>query len=998
MRAGGVAATTFPQSSIHRVQSPSPFKLRSFHFSRQPLSCRAAPLLNMNERKSEKQPAEELRPWTLAEILLQERAAQQSGQIPDGKLPQLALKPPALDEVIAAIHEDTRSNPEKASAALCFSGGGIRSATFGLGVLQTLARSGLLQRIDYLSTVSGGGYLGSWLSAWICREKSAEPVFTQLAGGCKKSAESPEVPQLSHLRRFSNYLAPQLSVGSADTWALAGIFLRNLVLNWLVLLPVLFVLMILPRFFIAGIQTDGNKTAILIACAITTIALFVSTWYAAADLPSSGGRRGTDVSFAAWRLLPLFIGAHALALAWAWVGNAVPVPKDVEDLVKDPRAHWDIFNGDAHIYLPFGEPTIFPLPKFPFGIFTLIVIVPIVLGAAGGWIWMRRKTRANAAESDEKIEGLPGGWSGTVWRIFVLMLTTVAGAAGVDWFTRHIFPMPRWDVINYTAFSPPLILAIFLFTNFLIPGLSSWVSTESDREWWGRASGWMLAAITASATMGAVVFWGPIFLQSLEKRFDTDTILASLGGISGLFGGLSALLGASSKSDAKPTHRRLAPKLLSFGAFFFILLVGMFFSFLVDEWVERSYNLTFNSDGLPTLRKVALIALIAVLLTFVMGKFVNVNRFSMHMMYRNRLIRAYLGASRKTDKRKPHRFTGFDQRDDIRFHELGAQRPLHIVNITLNLVGGDNLAWQERRAESFTASPLHCGAWQLNLGSGTPGAYQSSRHYGHPRGLGLGTAFAISGAAANPNSGYHSSALVTLLMTHFNLRLGWWLPNPGLCGKEYWQRSGPNFALTPLIAEAFGMTNEKRAFVNLSDGGHFDNMGLYEMLLRRCHFIIVIDGEQDPLYGFAGLSEGLRKARIDLGIEVDLNLNHIAAEAPKCCAVGRIRYSAIDGVDAPDGWLLYIKPVILGNEPADVRHYRSRNGAFPHESTGDQFFSESQFESYRALGQHLAEQIGLGEKTESLGALFSRASEYATSLSEKYFARLRSEANAAVVK
>jgi hypothetical protein len=950
----------------------------------------------MNERNPEKPRPEDLRPWTFAEILLRERTAQRSTEYPHPELPRGDSKPPALADVIASIHEETRSDPAKAPAALCFSGGGIRSATFGLGVLQALARSGMLARFDYLSTVSGGGYLGSWLSAWIQREKNANTVFAKLSGVSGKSVESPEAPQLSHLRQYSNYLAPRLSVGSADTWALAGIFLRNLALNWIVLLPVLFVLMILPRFFIAGIQTHGGPGAIMGACVAAAGALFVSTWYAAVDLPTNGGRRGTDTSFAAWRLLPLVVGAHALALAWAWVGNAVEVPPDVEALVKDPRANWDVYDGDAHIYLPFGDTTIFRLPEFPLGLFTLIIIAPIVLGAAGGWIWGRRRARSAAKISAEAADYLPGGLGVAVWRIGALILSTVIGAVGTSWFARHVFPMPGWDVVNYTAFSPTLILAVFLLSNFLIPGLSSWVSTEADREWWGRASGWIFAAVIASGTVGAVVFWGPIWLQSLEKWFQTDTILASLGGVSGIFGALSAWLGASSDSEAKPTRRRVAPKLLSIGAVAFVLLVGMLFSFLVDEWVERSYNLTFDPDGLPTLGKVAGIACVVALIALAMGKLVNVNRFSMHMMYRNRLVRAYLGASRRAGKRRPHRFTGFDQRDDIRFHELGAQRPLHVVNMTLNLVGGENLAWQERRAESFTASPLHCGAWQLDRQSNSPGAYQPTQHYGNRRGLGLGTAFAISGAAANPNSGYHSSSIVTLLMTLFNLRLGWWLPNPASAGAGYWHRSGPSFALTPLLAEAFGMTNEKRAFVNLSDGGHFDNMGVYEMLLRRCHYIIVVDVEQDLLYGFAGLSEGLRKARIDLGIEVDLDLNQIAAEKPKCCSVGRIRYSAIDGSEAPDGWLLCIKPVILGNEPVDVRHYRSQNGAFPHESTGDQFFSESQFESYRALGQHLATQIGLAEKTDSLAALFSRAVDYAGSLADEPLQRVRAEDSVAV--
>src|SRR4029453_17433427 len=144
-----------------------------------------------------------------AEVLQQERAAGHSSQSPSVQLPRRDLQPPTLGEVVGAIHLENRADLAEASAALCFSGGGIRSATFGLGVLQALARSGLLPRFDYLSPVSGGGSLGSWLSGWTYREKSTENVFAELAGSCGKSIESPEPPQVSHLRRFSNYLSPR---------------------------------------------------------------------------------------------------------------------------------------------------------------------------------------------------------------------------------------------------------------------------------------------------------------------------------------------------------------------------------------------------------------------------------------------------------------------------------------------------------------------------------------------------------------------------------------------------------------------------------------------------------------------------------------------------------------------------------------------------------------------------------------------------------------------
>ena len=109
------------------------------------------------------------------------------------------------------------------------------------------------------------------------------------------------------------------------------------------------------------------------------------------------------------------------------------------------------------------------------------------------------------------------------------------------------------------------------------------------------------------------------------------------------------------------------------------------------------------------------------------------------------------------------------------------QRPLHIVNIALNLVRSERLAWQQRKAQSFTVSPLHCGSWQ-DLG------YRRSHEYGYNpsvnRAISLGTAMATSGAAASPNMGYHSSPAVTFLLALFNIRLGWWLGNPGKAGES----------------------------------------------------------------------------------------------------------------------------------------------------------------------------------------------------------------------
>ena len=251
-----------------------------------------------------------------------------------------------------------------------------------------------------------------------------------------------------------------------------------------------------------------------------------------------------------------------------------------------------------------------------------------------------------------------------------------------------------------------------------------------------------------------------------------------------------------------------------------------------------------------------------------------------------------------------------------------------MINGALNLVRGEQLAWQERKAESFTMSRLHCGC--LYLG------YRPSAEYGH--GITLGTAFAISGAAANPNMGYHSSPVVGFLLALFNVRLGWWLGNPGSPGAKTWRRSGPAYSVGPLFSEAFGITTDRRKYVNVSDGGHFENLGLYEMMLRRCHYIVMSDAGEDPECSFADLGDAVRKIRIDLGISIEFDSISIyprsedAAQNQKGrnCAIGRICYSMVDGESVADGVLIYIKPACYGNEQqhhkthGPIRNFKER--------------------------------------------------------------------------
>jgi hypothetical protein len=211
-------------------------------------------------------------------------------------------------------------------------------------------------------------------------------------------------------------------------------------------------------------------------------------------------------------------------------------------------------------------------------------------------------------------------------------------------------------------------------------------------------------------------------------------------------------------------------------------------------------------------------------------------------------------------------------------------------------------------------------------------------------------------------------------MTFFNTRLGWWLPNPiwpALRGwdmstkraQKFLHRSGPTLALVPLLDEALGNTDDSYRWIELSDGGHFENLGLYEMVLRRCRSIVVVDADADPDLQFDDLGNAIRKIEIDLGIPITfpgytdgVPMKKGIAVDNAYCLEGEIGYDCVDE-DATPGKLIIIKPMLNGTEPPDILAYHASHWDFPHESTANQFFNESQFESYRHLGSWIVRTL-----------------------------------------
>ncbi|HEV7683517.1 MAG TPA: patatin-like phospholipase family protein [Pyrinomonadaceae bacterium] len=859
-----------------------------------------------------------------------------------------------VPDIFSAIHklpsDGGEDNQTKTRSALCLSGGGIRSATFNLGILQGLARHGLLLEFEYLSTVSGGGFIGGWLSAWIKRVGGQE-VATELSAAPKDPLE-PEPEPIRNLRTYSNYLTPKKGLFTADTWTLVAVYLRNLLLNWLVFVPAIMAFLVLPVLWSAVL----NSTFVSADGWLTIGWLFavVGITYLPLGLPSSRAHDGDDRSFLIFCLVPLL--GSAMALAAYWIHK-----------VRPPSL---------------GAFTIFALSLF---------VVPLVV-----LLVVRIRSGRHLPGVEKVLRAHPGhGWL-VLGKYLVAIALIIISVAIIVFVTHHALDrLPDAGHLQsdyfyyYAALAVPLFLLVLALGGTLIAGFTSSFTDVDDQEWWARVGGWSLMAGIGWVVFVLLVLLGPPLLAGLWSTlahpqwswFSNKGVIATvIGTISGL---LTLLGGSSSKTAAQGESQEatMMSKVMSLGmgaasAMFVAFLIVVFATLnarllsVIHSWQPASLPLYGRASELVVMM------IILALVSLVIGLFINTNKFSLHYYWRNRIMRAYLGSSREDRAKTSNRFTGFDLADNLQMHELATSakadhtpvRPLHVVNIALNLVGGDRLEWQDRKAESFTVSPLHAGSFRLG--------YRPAKQYGGANGISLGTAVAISGAAASPNMGYMmTSPAIRFIMTLFNVRLGFWLGNPGKAGSNStglrkilptFNRDSPRSSVRPIVAEALGMTNGKSPYVYLSDGGHFENLGLYEMVLRRCRFILVSDASTDPEYGFQSLAMAIRQIRVDLGVPIEMekmSFGRTPNEANNYCAVGTIGYSCVDKSGAQsnstdlDGTLIYLKPSLTGAEPRDVLNYNSESGNFPEETVADQWFSEAQFESYRMLGSHMIDKI-----------------------------------------
>ncbi len=807
-----------------------------------------------------------------------------------------------------------------APTALCLSGGGVRSATFGLGVLQGLSHLGLLHRFDYLSTVSGGGYIGGWFTTWLHRSGAAgrDAVLRELAPEHASGPAGPhESSPVERVRRTCRYLAPRGGIVSADVWSLVTTMARNLLLNWLVILPLLAAAILVPHLYYGIVHVIEQNTITSGPCLtvssspiwfllVTSVGAIVSTAYVVLNLVGHGGSWSQGRFLTAF-LAPALLAAVSFTLFWSAYPCELKLGNAILLCAAAPASLW------------------------------------LVLGAIPR-AWRRRNAQDGSALHVRA--GL---------RTIVASLTAgpVLGA-GVYWLATYQFGFGNELREFYAVFAVPIVLALTLATMMIFAGFASYELDDAALEWWSRCGGWLAIAASLWLVAGVLVFYMADVIEA-SLRAASSALAVNHHALSGAFAlvvpllsSLAGLQARSASADARPSAVVVLLQRIALPATIFVLLSSIAWAnFRLLELLE--YHLPIGHPPGAGVGETLILGVALLVLGLGMSRFVPVNRFSLHGMYRQRLVRTFLGASRPD--RTPNQFTGFDANDDLCVHELQDVRPLHVINATLNAVSSTDVGRHEAEAESFTFTPLHAGnrtvGYRLASEYGSDGGKRAS-------GLSLGLALAVSGAAASPAMGMYSSKARAFLLTLANARLGLWFGNPR--DAAAWQRTDPRLGIGPLLRELLGLTTDHNPYVYLSDGGHYENLGLWEMVARRCHYIVVSDAGCDPGYTFDDLSNAVRRIRLDLGVPIQFPPLPFTAAGQGSSnphfVVGHIDYGAVDGPDAPNGTIVYIKATLSGDEPVDVVNFARADPAFPHDSTSNQFFDEARFESYRALGFH----------------------------------------------
>ncbi len=521
-----------------------------------------------------------------------------------------------------------------------------------------------------------------------------------------------------------------------------------------------------------------------------------------------------------------------------------------------------------------------------------------------------------------------------------------------DWLRQPFF-------LLVATMGAAFMLASILYS-LLIPALLRAKEMRYKlRRFFEKYAKWFLYLVLLSVILGSVQYLDD-WLRKLPGIFANKE--EWLGALSALAGALAAV-GVFFKSGAENKERKvwLSVEALTAIASFLLLFGLLLLAYDIADGLSH-----FSYPGLGLF--VASVAFVAALL---IGAMTNLNYISIHRYYRDRLMETFLPNVKEVIKIEGADPAASDIADRIPLYEMCSVKypraPYHIINANIIVEESRVAKFKGRGGDNFILSPRYCGS------NATGWRCTDEFMNGY---MTLPTAMAISGAAVNPGAGCGGEGVtrqpwLSALMTFLNIRLGYSAPNPDP-DKQPRVPWHPNF-LCPGFRDLFmrWRITEKSRFVQLSDGGHFENLGLYELLRRRLKLIIVCDGAADPSYTFSDLANAIEKAWVDFGAIVKIDCEQLQAMTPqpddndkdnpkapkfaeKGYLVARIDYDTAKGSDEDKGVLIYLPTTFIHGLGADLYGYRQAHPEFPDEPTSDQFFDEKQFEAYRELGFQLA--------------------------------------------
>ena len=819
-----------------------------------------------------------------------------------------------LHEVIKAECSRIGLGNAEDAVGLAFSGGGVRAATFALGVLQGLAQNGdgqggcLLDKVDYLSSVSGGGYIACWFSQQLTKRG-----YAATGNALRARADA----SVATIRNYGSYLTPQKGFFSGDTWRMVAGYLVRLVPNLLFIVFALTSGILLPYL----IRDWGNWVSdhpygyAAILCWIPPSALLLLHGFAS-FAPNISARM---------RLL----GPFALIASFI---TGIPLAALLGDLSSG-----------------FAWPCL------------VIVAISQILLALFGWIRLKGGGLYRGRLVASAVAATLIGWALLGVAIFA-----------IRWFWSH-------ELKEVCIAVAPMVFSIVYLGicatwTYFIP------FDDNDQEFinslWGTTAS--ISLVWALSTIVCCV--APHYLNWLKTGYDQhkklrlSTVLASIGLISASIHSIFYDEEKPSVVPSTPVSERVRQKALAksnrLNAFlitaapYLVLISMLVLEAMMGGPTFRKLQSIFwywarpNWDR-PTFELATLIA--CALAAWLVGVFMDINRLSMKNFYRSRLTTAYLENNDTLLLSKVMDRDGGTAGERI--------RPYPIINCAMNVTSEKDLSVQSIRSRNFIFTPLFCGFHahseaEVTIPTGFEvHAYRPTEKYlsqmpqrvrlkdAKPLdpGIHLNDPMTISGAAANPAMGFHTSPGLSFLLAMFNVRLGAWVGNPR--NATTYQQTASTGAPGLLVDDFLGRTGDQSNYLMLSDGGHFENTAVYELVRRRCRLIFCCDSGCDPQYMFGDLLHLVERCEIDFGVSITFpKLNQLKpfgrlGYARSNYTVGTIEYGA-----SHTGYLVVFKPTVTYNSCETIRSFDRDNLSFPQVSTADQWFFESEFEAYRLLG------------------------------------------------